>query len=133
MTGLKVLFEEIKGDNPGKIYIVNRGTTRIGRKNSDIEISNTRISGMHAEIHYSGTRVFVIDRNSTNGTFVNGKKVRRVALRDGDVISLGGVSEKAAAVFKFKIEGELKKVVYIINKSIDSNFNISFCRKFTWC
>lgn len=122
MTGLRILLEEIKGDNPGKTYIVSRGTTRIGRKNSDIEISSERISGMHAEIHYSGTRVFIIDRNSTNGTFVNGKKARRVALRDGDVISLGGISEKASAVFKLKIEGELKQVVYVINRSIESRF-----------
>ena len=100
MTGLRVLLEEIKGDNPGKVYIVSRGTTRLGRKNSDIQVSNDRISGMHAEIHYSGTRVFIIDRNSTNGTFVNGKKTRRYALKDGDVISVGGISEKASAVFK---------------------------------
>jgi len=122
MTGLRVLLEEIKGDNPGKIHLVSRGTTRIGRKNSDIEISNERISGMHAEIHYSGTRVFVIDRNSTNGTFVNGKKAKRVALRDGDIISLGGISEKASAVFKLKIEGEFKQVVYVINRSFESKY-----------
>jgi len=122
MTGLRILLEEIKGDDPGRVYIISRGTTRIGRKNSDIEISNERISSVHAEVHYSGTRVFVIDRNSTNGTFVNSKKVRRVALKDGDIISLGGISEKASAVFKLKIEGELKQVVYVINKSFDSKF-----------
>lgn len=122
MTGLKILLEEIKGNNPGKVHIVSRGTTRLGRKNSDIEVSNDRISGMHAEIHYSGTRVFIIDRNSTNGTFVNGKKVRRVALKDGDVISLGGISEKASAVFKLRIDGELKQVIYVINRSIESKF-----------
>lgn len=122
MAGLKILLEEIKGDNPGKVYIISRGTTRIGRKNADIEISNERVSGVHAELHYSGTRVFIIDRNSTNGTFVNGKKVRREALKDNDIISLGGISEKASAVFKLKIEGELRKVVYIINRGLDSRF-----------
>ena len=122
MTGLKIYLEEIKGDNPGKVYIISRGSTRIGRKNADIEISNERISGMHAELHYSGTRIFIMDRNSTNGTFVNGKKVRRVALKDSDIICLGGISEKAAAVFKLRIEGELKKVVYIINRSLDTKF-----------
>ena len=122
MISIRILLEEIKGDNPGKVYIISRGTTRIGRKNSDIEISNERTSNMHAEIHYSGTRVIIIDRNSTNGTFVNGKKVRRMALRDGDVISLGGISEKASAVFKLTIEGDLKKVVYVINRGLDSRF-----------
>ena len=122
MVGLRILLEEVKGNNPGKVHIVGRGTIRLGRRNSDIEINNDRISGMHAEIHYSGTRVFIIDRNSTNGTFVNGSKVRRVALKDGDVISLGGISEKASAVFKLKIEGELKQVVYVINRSIESRF-----------
>ncbi len=122
MTGLKIYLEEIKGDNPGKVYIISRGTTRLGRKNADIEISNERVSGMHAEIHYSGTRVLIMDRNSTNGTYVNGKRVRRVALKDSDIICIGGISEKASAVFKLRIEGELKKVIYVINRSFDSKF-----------
>ena len=116
----KVQIEEIKGQTPGKIYIVPRGTTRIGRKSCDIEIPNERISSAHAEIHFSGTRVTVVDTNSTNGTYVNNRKIKRLALKDGDIVSVGGMGEKAVAVYKIKFEGDLKKVVYVINKGIDS-------------
>ena len=116
----KVLIEEIKGSSPGKVYIVPRGTTRVGRKNADIEIANERISSSHAEVHFSGTRVTLIDTNSTNGTYVNNRKIKRVALKDGDIVSFGGMGEKAISVYKIKFEGDLKKVVYVINRGIDS-------------
>jgi pSer/pThr/pTyr-binding forkhead associated (FHA) protein len=116
---LKVTLEQIRGDGAGRFYTIPRGTVRIGRKNTDIEITNERISSIHAEIHYSGTRVFIIDRNSTNGTFVNGRKIRRTPLKDGDVITLGGTGEKSAAVFKLNISGEASKIVYILNRSMD--------------
>ncbi len=116
----KVLIEEIKGSSPGKVYIVPRGTTSVGRKNADIEIANERISSLHAEVHFSGTRVTLIDTNSTNGTYVNNKKIKRIALKDGDVVSFGGMGEKAISVYKIKFEGDLKKVVYVVNKGLDS-------------
>ncbi len=116
----KVVLEEIKGQSPGKTYIIPRGTTRVGRKNSDVEISNERISTSHAEIHFSGTRVTIIDTNSTNGTYLNNRKIKRQALKEGDIISFGGSGEKAVSVYKVHFEGELKKVVYVINKGMDS-------------
>ncbi len=118
---LKISIEEISGQSIGRTYSIPRGTTKIGRKNTDIEINSERISAKHAELHYSGTRVFIIDRNSTNGTYVNGRRTRRTPLKDGDVISFGGSSEKAVAVFKVSITGDISKVVYIFNKSMDSN------------
>ncbi len=116
----KVVLEEIKGRSPGKTYIIPRGTTRVGRKNSDIEINNERISASHAEIHFSGTRVTIIDTNSTNGTYLNNRKIKRQALKEGDIISFGGSGEKAVSVYKVHFEGDLKKVVYVINRGMDS-------------
>ena len=118
---LKISIEQIAGQDAGRIYSIPRGTTKIGRKNTDIEINSERMSAKHAELHYSGTRVFIIDRNSTNGTYVNGRRIRRTPLKDGDVISFGGSGEKAVAVFKLGITGDISKVVYIFNRSIESN------------
>jgi hypothetical protein len=118
---LKISIEQISGHGSGRTYSIPRGTTKIGRTNTDIEINNERISAVHAELHYSGTRIFVIDRNSTNGTYVNGRRTRRTPLKDGDIISFGGNAEKAVAVFKVNISGEIAKVVYIFNRSMESN------------
>lgn len=116
---IKVFVEQIRGNEPGKLYEVKQGTTSIGRKNTTIILDSSRISVEHAEIHFSGTRVFIIDHNSTNGTYVNGIKVDRMALKDGDVVSLGGIGEKASVVFKVTISGNTKKTVYVLKKKIE--------------
>lgn len=117
---LKVTLEQTRGEGAGRTYTIPRGTVKIGRKESDIEIPNERVSLSHAEIHYSGTRVFIIDRNSTNGTYVNGSKIKRTPLKDGDIICLGGIGEKSVAVFKLSISGEASKIIYILNRSMET-------------
>jgi hypothetical protein len=119
---LKILFEEIKGNNPGKIYIIQKGSTKIGRKDTDINISDSRISLFHADLHYSGTRVYINDNNSTNGTYVNGSKVYRLALKNGDIISLGGVGEKASAVFKISISSDTRKTFFILKRPVEYKY-----------
>jgi hypothetical protein len=47
------------------------------------------VSGFHAEIIMEGNRLFLVDKNSTNGTFVNGQNVSRCELRHNDVVGLG--------------------------------------------
>jgi hypothetical protein len=64
----------------------------IGRGlNNDIILEDTRVSRHHAQLRYRGRRFWVADLGSTNGTYVNGEQVEEQALRDGDVISLGGL------------------------------------------
>lgn len=67
-------------------------TLTIGRGlNNDIILEDTRVSRHHAELRYQGRRFWVSDSGSTNGTFVNDEAVDECALRDGDIISLGGL------------------------------------------
>ncbi|MFN8567488.1 MAG: FHA domain-containing protein [Kouleothrix sp.] len=42
-------------------------------------------------MRYRARRFWISDLGSTNGTFVNGEQVEEKALRDGDVVSLGGL------------------------------------------
>ena len=64
----------------------------IGRGlNNDIILEDTRVSRHHAQLRYRARRFWVNDLGSTNGTFVNGEQVAERALRDGDLISLGGL------------------------------------------
>ncbi|NIP74074.1 MAG: FHA domain-containing protein [Gammaproteobacteria bacterium] len=67
-----------------------RGTLTIGRRaSSDVRIHDKTVSADHACIEWLGDPVFIQDLDSTNGTFVNGKRVQRHELSDGDVIHLG--------------------------------------------
>jgi len=62
----------------------------IGRKpNNDIQIDNLAISGQHAVITTILNDAFLEDRNSTNGTYVNGQPIKKHVLQSNDVVELG--------------------------------------------
>ncbi|HLP61648.1 MAG TPA: FHA domain-containing protein [Candidatus Deferrimicrobium sp.] len=65
--------------------------TRIGRDPSQTEISISEliVSKFHCTIYFKEGDVFVKDNNSTNGTYVNGKKITDQKLADNDLITLG--------------------------------------------
>ncbi len=69
-------------------------TVIIGRETGDIIIKNPGISARHVKIEKDGSRFIVHDLNSTNGTFVNDKKVDSMTLSSGDVITVGKYSFK---------------------------------------
>lgn len=62
----------------------------VGRKpDNDIQIDNLAVSGKHALVITILDDSFLEDLGSTNGTYVNGKLIKKHALRDGDVIGIG--------------------------------------------
>ena len=76
--------------------------TTLGRRPyNDVVIDNLAISGEHAVIQMSSGQVYIEDLNSTNGTNLNGKTIKREMLRNNDTIEIGKykikyVDEKAA-------------------------------------
>jgi pSer/pThr/pTyr-binding forkhead associated (FHA) protein len=78
----------ISGPMKGKIQEFSEGMITIGRKPSNhirFPTDFTSISRDHAEIVREGNKFRLID-HSSNGTFVNGKRVQEVYLKEGDVI-----------------------------------------------
>jgi pSer/pThr/pTyr-binding forkhead associated (FHA) protein len=64
--------------------------TSLGRRPyNDIVIDNLAVSGEHAVIHLVGSDVSIEDLNSTNGTYVNAKAVKKQALQNGDTVEIG--------------------------------------------
>jgi Protein of unknown function (DUF3662)/FHA domain len=62
----------------------------IGRsRDCDIQLSDANVSRRHAELRQEGASYWIVDLGSTNGLEVNGKRVKRAKLRDGDTITLG--------------------------------------------
>lgn len=73
-----------------KEIVLSKERITIGRKpHNDIQIDNLAISGEHASITTILNDAFLEDRNSTNGTYVNGVSVKKHALQNNDVIELG--------------------------------------------
>jgi pSer/pThr/pTyr-binding forkhead associated (FHA) protein len=65
------------------LIILGRGT------DCDLRLVDPGVSRHHAEIRVEDGEVVLVDLGSTNGTFVNGQPVRRVALSDGTRVTLG--------------------------------------------
>lgn len=71
---------------------LDRDRTTFGRgSDADFRFDDNGLSRLNATIYREGDRVWVVDENSTNGTFVNGERVAGsgTPLRDGDVVRIG--------------------------------------------
>ncbi|MCA9050813.1 MAG: EAL domain-containing protein [Planctomycetaceae bacterium] len=65
----------------------------VGRHpDNSLSICNSTVSGYHAELLLANDSLLVRDRNSTNGTLLNGRRIQTVeSLRDGDILHFGNV------------------------------------------
>lgn len=71
-----------------EVALVEERTT-IGRHpHNDIVLAHSAVSGEHAAISFIGGAAVIDDLGSTNGTFVNGQRVERQLLADGDQIAI---------------------------------------------
>ncbi len=78
------------GENIVKQYFFAKETMSVGRApDNEIVIENLAISRNHANIQFEDGKYWVTDLGSSNGTYVNGVKVKRTELIDKDVITLG--------------------------------------------
>jgi hypothetical protein len=65
------------------------GDMRIGRKGGDIVLDDPAVSGNHAVITTVGNHSTIYDLNSTNGTFVDGKRIHQHELLNDQIIVIG--------------------------------------------
>ncbi len=69
---------------------LTKDRTTLGRRPyNDIVIDNLAVSGEHAVIQLAGGEVFLEDLNSTNGTYINGKAVKKQLLQNNDTVEIG--------------------------------------------
>ncbi len=87
------------GLDPGERFDLFGGIS-IGRStDADVRIEDRYASGIHARIYSRGASYYVEDMNSTNGTFLNGRRLQGEAeLRDLDELRIGGTE------FRFELD-----------------------------
>ena len=73
-----------------KEFQITKERTTLGRRPyNDIVIDNLAVSGEHAVLTAAQSDVFIEDLNSTNGTYINGKAVKKQLLSNNDVVEVG--------------------------------------------
>ncbi|MBQ5368393.1 MAG: FHA domain-containing protein, partial [Thermoguttaceae bacterium] len=80
----------IKGNDQGRRYTLDDSVITIGRDSSNkIRIHDPEVSRRHAKITFRESERVLVDLDSANGIFVNGKQVRSRVLVNNDQIRIG--------------------------------------------
>ena len=79
----------ISGPDSGRIFEIEKPRVVIGRANADIVVADIQCSRQHAAIEVMDDHVFVVDLNSTNGTYVNDQRVTRSELDNRTEFEIG--------------------------------------------
>jgi ABC-type multidrug transport system ATPase subunit len=92
----KLSAGDFRDDNSGLARVRLQQRIRIGRDpENDWFIDDLNVSRTHAEIVQNSSGGYeLVDLKSTNGTFLNGNKIRRELLNTGDLISVGGFARR---------------------------------------
>jgi golgin subfamily B member 1 len=73
----------------GILHLLGKRTTLGRTPDNDVHIDAEFISRHHAVALRAGAKTVIEDLNSTNGTYVNGQRINRRTLKDGDLVTLG--------------------------------------------
>lgn len=92
-------FTILNGTRAGEKLGLGGSGIRIGRETTicEIVLENPKVSRLHAEVVSIDGKTLLIDRNSSNGTYVNDQKIDKRFLQDGDIIYFGGRNAVAVA------------------------------------
>jgi pSer/pThr/pTyr-binding forkhead associated (FHA) protein len=84
------LIASVEGVEIKHVYLQKDRTTLGRAADNDIVLDNMVVSGHHCAFELRGlANVFIEDLGSTNGTYINGKMVKRQRLNDGEVVAIG--------------------------------------------
>lgn len=84
------VLEILDGDRAGEVVPIGDRAIRIGRRpGNDLILADEKTSGVHAEIVPEGDRHVLRDLGSTNGTFLDGKRITELVLTPGDEVTIG--------------------------------------------
>jgi len=81
----------IRGEFEGKEYLVFSGTTSIGNngQNTIVLFKDKLVGSNHCDIVLEGSKYVLVDKGTPMGTVVNGMKITRYVLKQGDAIAIG--------------------------------------------
>ena len=90
------------GEQASEMVKLRLDGTIFGREKADVVIKDKEVSSTHFQIQKIGDEYHIFDMNSSNGTFLNGQKVVKGKLHEGDSIRVG------KTLFQFVLKDETK-------------------------
>lgn len=100
---MQIIAKHLAGEKQGTTELFTELPIAIGRAPSNhlqLAINDVRASASHAVVEVDGSQIVIRDAGSTNGTFVNGKLVRKSPLRSKDIVEFGSGGPKLQFEFK---------------------------------
>jgi two-component system, cell cycle response regulator len=95
----------LAGQKLGQMFRIHQSETLIGRaEDATISFPDDGVSRRHAKIVQADGEPWIEDLQSANGTIINGERIQRAALRDGDKIRIG-----STVILKFTYADELEE------------------------
>jgi pSer/pThr/pTyr-binding forkhead associated (FHA) protein len=111
MTNFRISVTHLSGLRQGEREVLSSLPIIIGRAPGShlrLAANDTRASAKHAELYLENNRLYIRDLNSTNGTYISGKRVEATRLVNGDIVEFGTDGPKLRFEFEQK---EAKEVV----------------------
>ena len=88
-------FVAMSGDQKGEDFRLHEGKNSVGSgADSQISLKDSTVSGQHASVRYEDGKFFLTDLDSSNGTFLNDRKIVREELKDNDMLRFGEIIVK---------------------------------------
>lgn len=114
-------------NGPVEVIRINEGTLRVGRSSdANLRINRQTVSTLHSELFYTGGELWLRDRQSTNGTYVNGVPVAaEIQLNDGDLVQF---ADAAFRVIRLESEYEAKNATVATSTYDDALALVQFDR-----
>lgn len=89
----KMTLEVVEGPEKGRRILITRASTSLGRGKADVRLKDPDVSRNHLVLECYGAKGFyLLDQASTNGTYLNNKRITQAKLQDGDIIQLGSTA-----------------------------------------
>lgn len=111
---VSILTIEAPDGSKQRMRLRQEEATIFGRSRGDIILPDTEISSTHCQIYYSDGHHYILDMNSTNGTYVNGVRIIKCKLRNNDIITLG----QSSILFQRRKKSSTQEKVALASKKI---------------
>lgn len=88
-ANIEMSLKVVEGEEKGTVYPVNKPRYLIGRTNGDLNLNDERTSRVHCAMESTAEGVLLRDLESTNGTFIDDKRIDSAPLQDGSKFRVG--------------------------------------------